>query len=960
MTTSLPTSAPSDAPYSQPTMRSRPARRALLAVGLLALLFLAPLLGDRHSEQVSADTRPYVGFVGSSSVTEGETVHRYTSELRKVSTSFVISSVLSVDLTVNVEVTQEGDFASPGSLGRKQVVIPANTRYAQIDIPIVNDDVHEPDGAILVRIVDGDHDEYRYSRSPRTNPRRMSVRDDDAPQISIVEERIVVGEGVAATYVGTLQADREPYKPITVLLKGETAGLANPFNASLGSDFSGNTIRATFDGGSTSQQFSFTATDQSSGALILDDADAEGLERFFLSIQEDSEYRIGSRRSTTVLIVDDDTVHTLNDHGAYEVPPYWPLIPEGVEPGSTFRLLFVTSTPSDIDSADISDYDSYVQQAAASGHRALRPYSSAFRVVGSTATVDARDHTMTNTNTFGDGVPIYWLGGDRVANKYADFYDDSWASGLGRDEHGARIDAAALTGTRADGARHSTDTLGATNVLAGALTSVGGELRNPLDGAAVTRGSGRYYALSPLFRVPHLVQVSKTHLVAEEPATCTPGVGGRSGKKVTYDVWLAAPPPNGRSALLTIGRLYDYGVTEILRFRGHWGWSAYEYPGGEDSVSLDLVGNWPRARLVFNTSNWHLPRTVNVHIHCSNHDWRSPTELWHRLEHDLSQYIDFSQTRYREVKGYRRVDAQVFDTNAPSEPADLASADAYDGSLRVENATYAYGYHYNGVSQIAFQMKWGWQMPDKTHSEAYDYAVRHFSKYRIEVVANDALTPRPPVTTHREQTKQFIHRYVDYRFVFSRTGMFYPGNASHDIDPVYRITVTPMTIRGSDAIGDQAIMCVQLQTPPGIVRSIRRPVVVDCADFNFSAPEGKLTKQSAPAAQALALDVRRPQQLTNDGQPFFAYWVRLQNRPDADVRIHLAQATDSANVQLHTGSLHFTPEDWDRYRIVIVSPVAGETSVGDRIEIAHRSVDHQISAGGSVSATISATASDGD
>ena len=53
---------------------------------------------------------------------------------------------------------------------------------------------------------------------------------------------------------------------------------------------------------------------------------------------------------------------------------------------------------------------------------AIRPYSSQFRVVGSTAAVDARD----NTSTTGRGVPIYWLNGAKVADHYADFYNGNW------------------------------------------------------------------------------------------------------------------------------------------------------------------------------------------------------------------------------------------------------------------------------------------------------------------------------------------------------------------------------------------------------------------------------------------------------------------------------------------------------------------------------------------------------
>ena len=43
-------------------------------------------------------------------------------------------------------------------------------------------------------------------------------------------------------------------------------------------------------------------------------------------------------------------------------------------------------------------------------------------MVGSTAHVDARD----NTGTTGAGVPIYGLGGAKVADDYPDFFDGDW------------------------------------------------------------------------------------------------------------------------------------------------------------------------------------------------------------------------------------------------------------------------------------------------------------------------------------------------------------------------------------------------------------------------------------------------------------------------------------------------------------------------------------------------------
>ena len=100
----------------------------------------------------------------------------------------------------------------------------------------------------------------------------------------------------------------------------------------------------------------------------------------------------------------------------------WGLIPAGLSEGDTFRLLFLSSTGRNATSSDIEDYNAFVQNRAAAGHADIREYSAGFRVVGCTEATDARD----NTRTTGQGVPIYWLGGNRLADDYGDFYDGDW------------------------------------------------------------------------------------------------------------------------------------------------------------------------------------------------------------------------------------------------------------------------------------------------------------------------------------------------------------------------------------------------------------------------------------------------------------------------------------------------------------------------------------------------------
>ena len=102
-----------------------------------------------------------------------------------------------------------------------------------------------------------------------------------------------------------------------------------------------------------------------------------------------------------------------------------------------------------------------MQDLAAAGHAAIRPYARGFRVVGSTATVNARDNTATTHTTADKGLPIYWLGGNKVADDYADFYDSTWDDEENvKDERGRAIDPDdngfdnVWTGTQNNGTKH--------------------------------------------------------------------------------------------------------------------------------------------------------------------------------------------------------------------------------------------------------------------------------------------------------------------------------------------------------------------------------------------------------------------------------------------------------------------------------------------------------------------------
>ena len=213
---------------------------------------------------------------------------------------------------------------------------------------------------------------------------------------------------------------------------------------------------------------------------------------------------------------------TLQAQSTETTAPFgWNLTPSGLQAGDRFRLLIVTSTTRDATSTNISHYDAHVQSAVASanGHTDIRSYSSGFRVLGSTETVNARDHTETrDTDT---SAPIYYLNGDKVADDYAGLYDGTgWDSDVPRDESGEVIgvihpyyplesDPEVWTGTNSDGTAGTRGILDAylgfehptqaSNVLFGRPRTPGGELHDNV----LSRGlSYSLYGLSEVFVAP--------------------------------------------------------------------------------------------------------------------------------------------------------------------------------------------------------------------------------------------------------------------------------------------------------------------------------------------------------------------------------------------------------------------------------------------------------------------------
>ena len=147
------------------------------------------------------------------------------------------------------------------------------------------------------------------------------------------------------------------------------------------------------------------------------------------------------------------------------VPNNWPMIPGGLGPGDSFRLLFVTDGTTAATSQAVSHYNGIVQNEAAKNTEFKDSMSRVFRALVSVYQgIDARGNTLTRKPGVGGdpghNSPIYWVKGPKAADGYADFYDGSWDSRDFRNSKGVAIHPAhgrIWTGSSHEGTPANTD-----------------------------------------------------------------------------------------------------------------------------------------------------------------------------------------------------------------------------------------------------------------------------------------------------------------------------------------------------------------------------------------------------------------------------------------------------------------------------------------------------------------------
>lgn len=124
-------------------------------------------------------------------------------------------------------------------------------------------------------------------------------------------------------------------------------------------------------------------------------------------------------------------------------------LPPGLSPDSPYRLAFVTAGLFAASSTDIGVYNSYVTTEATASPE-LAVLGTEWKVIGSTATVDAKTNTATDPVT-NPSVPIYNLAGLRIADSYSDFWDGTLINPINVDQYGVTWAQKVFTGTNTSG-----------------------------------------------------------------------------------------------------------------------------------------------------------------------------------------------------------------------------------------------------------------------------------------------------------------------------------------------------------------------------------------------------------------------------------------------------------------------------------------------------------------------------
>ncbi len=235
--------------------------------------------GDGRILLIDPDTPPppQISISGGADVTEGSAA------------IFTLNAdpAPSDDISVEVEVSDSGDFATGGQDGSRTVTIGASGS-ASLEVATANDGRDEPDGAITATIGSGDG----YTVDSRSHTASVAVADDDVPVVAFASASSGAGEAAGTRNV-TLDLDPAPGAGIT--LDYSVGGTAT--------EGSGNDFTIESSGTVSVAAGAATATIP---IAIVDDASNESAETVVLTLTDGTGYTPGATKAHTLTITDDD------------------------------------------------------------------------------------------------------------------------------------------------------------------------------------------------------------------------------------------------------------------------------------------------------------------------------------------------------------------------------------------------------------------------------------------------------------------------------------------------------------------------------------------------------------------------------------------------------------------------------------------------------------------------------
>ena len=490
-----------------------------------------------------------LSITGGSAVTEG-TAAEFT---------VTANPAPARDLTINLRITDAtgADFLAPGVQGNRTRTLDAGETSATFEIATVADNTTEPSGTIGIALRTSD----KYIISSTAGSTTVQVNDDDAARVTLA---MSVSDGDANGNAVEGANNSTGYRTITLTLgQALTAGQTvtvplTVVGATVTDDYTFALQPSTQTGVSLSTSGSHSAQDPavefSSGGqtatLRLTPVDNSDRSQPYVIVAYGTDSLAPSSAGPLIELadptggpfgfafVDDET-------GEIEVAVDWPLAPSGLSSGDKFRLMFFTSESRNAAPTDIDVYNEWAQAVVANGgHANLLPYGGMVRVIGSTASTDARENTgmwdpALNSNAGGypdgsttasdSGVKIYWLAEpstNKIADNYFDFYDNSWDVGSNLQntdtfESGAdsTVNSSYWTGSSNAGTGASGSEFGATTVAASNVSS-GNRLN---DFVNTNSGTKTFLVMSPVFTmeegIPDLTFASSTYTVNEDAGT---------------------------------------------------------------------------------------------------------------------------------------------------------------------------------------------------------------------------------------------------------------------------------------------------------------------------------------------------------------------------------------------------------------------------------------------------------